>query len=251
MQRRHQELAARFGSQPARVREASEGHARDHHAEHDRAGLAARAVPFARARTLEREAVVAERTLRRDALQRSLGEARIDDIKREVDRRVERGDFVAIETDTHAPGRSFTAPEMLQLEQETIDRVRDGQGEHQVLSSDDTREVIVREHSHLTDSQRAAVEEVLGNRDQVMGLDGTAGAGKTTTLAVIREAAEREDYEVESLAPTSRAAQKLEEAGIESRTLQQHLVDRQDDARGTAAGVQFIARILQVHRESR
>jgi ATP-dependent exoDNAse (exonuclease V) alpha subunit len=54
-------------------------------------------------------------------------------------------------------------------------------------------------------------------------LEGIAGAGKTTSLAAIHEAVEREGYKVEGFAPTSRAAQKLAEAGIESRTLQWHL----------------------------
>jgi ATP-dependent exoDNAse (exonuclease V) alpha subunit len=47
-----------------------------------------------------------------------------------------------------------------------------------------------------------------------------AGAGKTTTLTVIRSAAERQSYQVEGFAPTSRAARQLNEAGIEAGTLQ-------------------------------
>ncbi len=54
-------------------------------------------------------------------------------------------------------------------------------------------------------------------------MDGVAGAGKTTTLAVVREGAEQAGYKVEGFAPTSRAAQKLGEAGIETKTLQAHL----------------------------
>jgi ATP-dependent exoDNAse (exonuclease V) alpha subunit len=54
-------------------------------------------------------------------------------------------------------------------------------------------------------------------------LDGVAGAGKTTTLAVVREGAEWEGYKVEGFAPTSRAAQTLGDAGIETMTLQAHL----------------------------
>jgi ATP-dependent exoDNAse (exonuclease V) alpha subunit len=54
-------------------------------------------------------------------------------------------------------------------------------------------------------------------------LEGVAGAGKTTSLRAIREAAERQGYKVKGLAPTSRAAQKLAESGIESSTLQRHL----------------------------
>jgi len=65
----------------------------------------------------------------------------------------------------------------------------------------------------LSESQRAAVEQILSSRDQVTALEGVAGAGKTTSLVAIREAAEREGYKVEGFAPTSRAAQKLGEAG--------------------------------------
>jgi ATP-dependent exoDNAse (exonuclease V) alpha subunit len=56
-----------------------------------------------------------------------------------------------------------------------------------------------------------------------VGLEGVAGAGKTTSLAAVRGAAEHEGYEVRGLAPTSRAAHKLAESGIESETLQRHL----------------------------
>jgi WD40 repeat protein len=42
-------------------------------------GVTRTAVTFARDRNLEREAVVDERAIRRDALQRSLGEARVED----------------------------------------------------------------------------------------------------------------------------------------------------------------------------
>src|ERR1022692_440620 len=45
-------------------------------------------------------------------------------------------------------------------------------------------------------------------------------AGKTTTLTVIRGAAESQGYQVEGFAPTSRAARQLNEAGIEAGTLQ-------------------------------
>ncbi len=95
-----------------------------------------RAVTFARDRNLEREAVVEERAILRDALQRSLGEARLDDIKQEVDRRVERGDFIAVQQEQGAPGRSFTTPSMMELERETIDRMRAGQGQHAELVSE-------------------------------------------------------------------------------------------------------------------
>src|SRR5688572_22454416 len=75
MQRRHQELAEQFGNQPTKVVETAE-HRHEHHVEHEREhpDAARQAMIFARDRNLEREAVVDERAILRDALQRSLGD---------------------------------------------------------------------------------------------------------------------------------------------------------------------------------
>jgi ATP-dependent exoDNAse (exonuclease V) alpha subunit len=78
-------------------------------------------------------------------------------------------------------------------------------------------------HGHLSEPQRRAVEQILSSRDQVTALEGVAGAGKTTSLAAVCEAAERENYIVKELASTSRAAKKLKESGITSNTLHRHL----------------------------
>jgi conjugative relaxase-like TrwC/TraI family protein len=234
MQRRHQDLAERFGSQPIHVVEAAERrHA--HSAEHEREkpDAARRAVTFACDRNLEREAVVEEPAILRDALQRSIGDARIDDVRQEVDRRVERGEFIQIQHEPGTPGRSFTTPAMMELERETIDRMRAGQGQHPELATERTRDAIAREYAHLNESQRTAVQEILTSRDQVTALEGAAGTGKTTALTAVRDAAEREGYEVEGFAPTSRAAHKLAEAGIESSTLQRHLTRGDDQGRPT------------------
>ena len=59
------------------------------------------------------------------------------------------------------------------------------------------------------------------------GIQGIAGAGKTTALSVVRAAAEARGYEVEGFAPTSRAAKQLRDAGISSGTLQGFLARRQ------------------------
>ena len=61
---------------------------------------------------------------------------------------------------------------------------------------------------------------MLSSPDRIQGVQGYAGAGKTTTLSVVRSAAEWNGYAVEGFAPTSRAARQLGEAGVESGTLQ-------------------------------
>ncbi|MGB6687424.1 MAG: AAA family ATPase [Terracidiphilus sp.] len=79
---------------------------------------------------------------------------------------------------------------------------------------------VTDQHTHLNRAQKSVVEDVLSSPDRVQGVQGYAGAGKTTTLSVVRSAAEWNGYAVEGFAPTSRAARQLSEAGIESGTLQ-------------------------------
>ncbi|MHB8413615.1 MAG: MobF family relaxase [Candidatus Acidiferrales bacterium] len=222
MQRRHREVAQMFGNQPERVVEAARHRPQQMESESP-STTASAAITFSRDRNFEREAVVGERDLLRDALRRSMGQATLADIRAEFDIRANAGGFIEIEKRTSEPGRSFTTEEMINYERDTIQIMREGQNKYSALADFETRRKIEREHPHLSDSQCRAVEQILASRDQVTALEGVAGAGKTTSLAAIREAAELEGYKVEGLAPTSRAAQKLAEAGIESSTLQRHL----------------------------
>ena len=164
---------------------------------------------WARDRQMEREAVVDERELLRDSLRRSMGKALFSEIKADLDRRIDGGEFVAVE-----PG-SLTTREMLDLERDNIARMHAGQGRSDAIAGERDLELL-ESGKNLSESQRLAVVEILSSRDQVIGLQGTAGAGKTTSLAAIREVAERQGYSIDGLAPTSRAAEELSTAGIQS-----------------------------------
>jgi conjugative relaxase-like TrwC/TraI family protein len=229
MQQRHREMAAWFGDQPERIVRAANGitHDIERNAPLEKAQSA---VTFSKERNLEREAVSDERALLRDALKRSMGEATLPHIKTEFEKRIRAGEL--IETSNRAPGRAFTTKEMIDYESDTIRTMRDGQGKYPALASFETRREIDKTHAHLSDSQRRAVEQILSSRDQATALEGVAGAGKTTSLAAIREAAEREGYQVEGFAPTSRATQKFREAGIESSALQRHLAHSEESHDG-------------------
>lgn len=230
MQERHQQMARAFGNQPGHVVEAATGKPQPLEPK-SLTAVAKGAVAFSRDRNFEREAVVSERDLLRDALRRSMGHATLADVRAEFDRRANAGEFIEVEKRSGVPGRSFTTDEMIHYERDTIQVMREGQDKYSALANFETCRTIEREHPHLSDSQHRAVEQILASRDQVTALEGVAGAGKTTSLAAIRQVAEREGYKVEGFAPTSRATQKLAEAGIESSTLQRHLVqqDRNDD----------------------
>jgi len=225
MRARHGELAAAYGYQPQRVvQEAQARAARGHQHSEQGEARAQEAVTYARDRNIEREAVVDERVLIRDALRRSMGESSFWDVRQNLEHRIRSGEFVEVGRDRpNGADRILTTREMLRCERDNISRMQTGQQRYDPLVSEDTRQELAGNLAHLSNSQRRAVEEILSSRDQVLGLEGVAGAGKTTSLAAIREAAERQGYRVEGLAPTSRAAQQLEEAGIHSSTLQGYL----------------------------
>jgi len=228
---RHQTMAEEHGQQPQRVLvEAAQRPGIELILEQSQRA-AHEGMSYARERGMEREAVADERTLMRDALKHTMGEARLPEIHAEFERRAAEGNLIEVELRAGRAGRAYTTSEMQGYERELIERMKQGQGTRDVLSDGNVREQTMQKHSHLSVSQRQAVETVLTSRDQMMALEGVAGAGKTTSLAAVREAAERAGYEIEGLAPTSRAAQKLGEAGIETQTLQRHLArgERPDD----------------------
>jgi conjugative relaxase-like TrwC/TraI family protein len=225
MQQRHQAMAREFGDQPERVIEEARAHAKriEQQSEEEKQRSIAQAFAYAREKNLEREAVAEERDLLRDSLKRSMGDASLEEVRAEFEKRIERGELIEAARAEHQPGRTFTTEQMQELERENIRLMHQGQNQREELATEQTRREIEQEHGHLSNSQRHAVEEILTSRDQVTALEGAAGTGKTTSLAAIREAAEHEGYKVEGFAPTSRAAHQLEEAGIESSTLQKHL----------------------------
>ncbi len=227
----HQRLAAEHGQQPQHVvKDAAQRPGVE--LKPEQAGVAAHeGVSYSRERGMEREAVADERTLMRDALKHTMGEARLPEVRAEFERRVQSHDLVEVERRPGLAGRAFTTGEMQGFERELIERMKLGQGTREVLADGQVRQQTMEQHPHLSLSQRNAVEDVLTSRDRMMALEGVAGGGKTTSLAAVREGAERAGYQVEGLAPTSRAAQKLAEAGIETQTLQRHLArgEQQDD----------------------
>jgi tRNA A37 threonylcarbamoyladenosine biosynthesis protein TsaE len=225
MQRQHRKMAKEYGNQPERiVHEAQARLQQMKHPDEDRVQrVAQQSVVYSIQKNFEREAVSDERDLMRDALRRSMGEAPISRVRQEFEREIEDRSLLRKDQDRSGPSRSFTTDEMIGLERENIRLMRTGQSQCPALVSLDTREQIAHDFQHLSNTQQVAVREILSNQDQITGLEGAAGAGKTTSLAVIREAAERDGYQVKGFAPTSGAARKLQEAGIQASTLQHHL----------------------------
>jgi conjugative relaxase-like TrwC/TraI family protein len=216
----HRKLAADFGHQAETVVRAA--HERLQHQQKSASTIdrVRESLTFARDKNFEREAVVDERALIRDGLRRGMGEVTYAQVRTNLDSRLASGEFQIVDHGQNTPARQFTTARTIEAEHEIVHRVTEERNQIEpVLSRSDAIAVADR-HQYLNRAQKSVVEDVLSAPDRVQGIQGYAGAGKTTTLSVIREAAEARGYTVEGFAPTSRAARQLNEAGVEAKTLQ-------------------------------
>src|SRR6266849_5489485 len=228
---RHRELAAQYGHQADRVVAQARQHGQYQMPEPE--VQAKQAVTWARDHVFERSAVEDHRAILGTALARGMGETTYVQVRQEFERRIEAGEFR--EVSQAGAGQQYTTAAMVRMEREIIGRMQEGNRRDYsdpMLVSPQVRIATEDSHPELNASQRQAVDEIFLSREKVVGLDGIAGAGKTTTLSVIREGAEAEGYRVEGFAPTSSAAQKLGEAGMETSTLQKHLARGQQPDTG-------------------
>lgn len=222
---RHRRLAAQFGNQADMIvaEGRDRGHRNDSFVSAESAKRAHEGVTYARDKNLEREAVADERDLIRDAVRRASGQATYREVRESFEARRHNGEFIELPAGRGDTSRRFTTPEMRAFEREVIGLMKSGRGRARPILDGRQAESIAWKWSHLNPDQRVAVLEVLTSPDRVIGIQGVAGAGKTTSLAAIREQAALAGYAVQGFAPTSRAAHQLADAGISSTTLQSHL----------------------------
>lgn len=224
----HRKLAAEYGHQAEAVVRAARQ--RQQHQEKPAQAIdrVRESLTFARDKNFEREAVVDERALIRDGLRRGMGEVMYHQVCANLNERLSAGEFQLVERSGNSPARQFTTARTIEAEQEILRRVGEGRREVEPVLSRSLAIAVADQHAHLNRAQKSVVEDVLSSQDRIQGVQGYAGTGKTTVLSVIRVAAESQGYSVEGLAPTSRAARQLAEAGVEAGTLQGFL------ARGTS-----------------
>jgi len=228
----HRKLAADFGYQADAVVRAARERLQQQEPTIKTFDRVRESLTFARDKNFEREAVVDERALIRDGLRRGMGDITYPQLRAHLDARLNSGEFQLVERAHGAPGRQFTTAKTIEAEQEILSRVRQGQNQLEPILPRSEAIAFADQHPHLNRAQRSVIEDVLSSPDRVQGIQGYAGAGKTTTLSALRGAAEGQDYHVEGFAPTSRAARQLKDSGIEAGTLQGFLARQRDSQEG-------------------
>src|ERR1043165_5934563 len=191
------------------------------------------AVTFGRDKIMEKDAVADMRNLRMHALRRQLGFTTYAAVAAEIQRRQESGEFINIMRQERSP--ETTTQRMVAMEKKNIQTMIDGkENRPAMVEAERVSDVVTATAKHqqrrLNAHQKSAIEQILCSRDRIIGLQGGAGTGKTTALSVLREAVEKEGYQVRGFAPSARAAQQLGESGIESETIQLFLRRRKPRA---------------------
>jgi ATP-dependent exoDNAse (exonuclease V) alpha subunit len=149
-----------------------------------------------------------------------MGDVTYSEVHANLNARLSAGEFQLVEHHGNSPARQFTTAKIIAAEHEILRAVSEGRNQVPPALSRSQAIAVADQHPHLNRAQKSVVEDVLSSRDRIQGIQGYAGTGKTTTLSVIRTAAESQGYMVEGLAPTSRAARQLAEVGVETGTLQ-------------------------------
>jgi Ti-type conjugative transfer relaxase TraA len=123
----------------------------------------------------------------------------------------------------------YTTHRMLRSEKSLIETAEGlgrvsshGVNSHQTKSAINQANENLKEHGGLSEDQIKAIHHLVDG-GQIKCVVGIAGAGKTTALGVCHEIWKDEGYNVYGLSPTGKAAQNLEQSGINSTTLHKFL----------------------------
>ena len=230
MRARHLEMDARFGEQARRVAESAQERGSLSLSDEEVKSRAQAAVTFARENAGEREAVVDKRRVMVDALRRNLCFTTFDAVVGELNERIDNGAFIRLIR--NGTMEELTTSRTVAMERSNIQQVITGRGtQDPILDPEESGtaigEITEAQGFRLNESQYRAVQAIIESHDRIVGLQGLAGTGKTTALAVLREVAERQGYEVEGFAPTGAAADLLAESGIKTSTLQKFVASTQ------------------------
>jgi conjugative relaxase-like TrwC/TraI family protein len=148
-------------------------------------------------------------------------------------------------TDTYYLGRAknnsetmlYSSKDIIDAEARIIDKLEKGRDAWSAVNHDKYDELYSatkhkmqkttaangKEFYELTDGQFDALKHVMTNKDQIIGVQGDAGTGKTTMLKYLNEALGSE-YDLVGISKTARAAKEITDAsGIRSMTVDRFL----------------------------
>ena len=159
----------------------------------------------------ERNSVFSQQSLMRAAIEHGVGTAILSEIECEVEAAVLDGRLIR-------SGNRYTTQEAQALEQAVLDMEYTTRGRLQPIFSGH-RSTLTDDLVGLSEGQREAALGMLLTTNQVIGIQGRAGVGKTTLLKIAADLAGKLGYEVKGLAPSASASRELAAAEIDAETI--------------------------------
>ncbi len=173
---------------------------------------ASRSLALGEEHVFERRSAVDERILLREALIAGRGDVKLDQLRSALASRLHSGELIQ-------SGRMIASREMLAAEKSVVGWVAQGKGSFPRMGKFTAQD-------SLSPEQNRAAEKLLASQDRAVVLIGDAGAGKSTTLPVIVRGVHETGNLTFACAPSSGAAQELQDKlKIQADTVQQLLVN--------------------------
>ncbi len=180
----------------------------------------------------EQESTFSREGILKTAGKLSVGEYRISDLERAFNDLNHDKEIKTLDKGI------YTTAEMEKIERDIVLKLKAGHDAKNPIASKEQVEVGIKDFEAqkgftLTQGQKDAVGHILTSKDRYAGIQGDAGTGKTTMLAVVREQIEKQGHEVKGLGFTGKAAAEVEQqAGIKGQTIDSFLVSKEQASVG-------------------
>lgn len=182
----------------------------------------------------ERDSVISKDAVRLDALINHMSEgATLSTVDKAIQGAASVGDVFEIEDGIK---RKMVTRDTLKREQRILLLAQQGRGVNSALIGvGDTKQLIEDAEQaqgfRFSEGQRRAINLTATTTDQVSGIVGAAGAGKTTAMKTVAELAKSQGLTVVGIAPSSAAADELKSAGADD-TMTLAAFNLKDEAAG-------------------
>ena len=176
----------------------------------------------------DKEAVFTREALSDMTLKWGLGNITDRQVHQAIDQLVAREELVpSLLTVNQQKEPALTTPEALKRESQLLKQLNRGQDRMTPIHSPNAVQAsIERSGKTLNEGQQQAVALIGTSRDQIIGVQGLAGTGKTYMLEAAKTLVEDGGYSLRGLAPTHSAVRTLQnETGMASETLASFLND--------------------------
>ena len=153
----------------------------------------------------ERESVWGATELHKTIWQKAPLDYSIKDIEKEITANIINNKVLTAYDENNS---SYTTKANLMLEKEVVKLVQNGQNNSYSIAREQSVNTALEE-SVLTLGQKDSAKLILTSKDRVIGVQGTAGTGKTTMLKQVKDIAGENGIELLGLAPTKSAIKKV------------------------------------------